>query len=85
MIYQLRWKTEPGLRGLSCSEFGASPTTVPDTERGVAVDFASDTERDAFMWQLEEVFGPQRFSNNAAAFETVKAYVLEWAAKRSGE
>jgi len=46
------------------------------------VDFASDAERDAFMRQMEEVFGPQRFSNNAAAFETVKAYVLEWAAKR---
>jgi len=46
------------------------------------VDLANDAERDAFLRQLEEVFGPQRFSNNAAAFETVKAYVLEWATKR---
>ena len=83
MIYQLRWKTEPGLRGLSCSDFAAVPTAAPDNERGVAVEFASDAERDAFMRQLEEVFGPQRFSNNAAAFETVKAYVLEWAAGRA--
>ena len=77
MIYQLRWKTEPGLRGLGCSNFSAAPTAAPDNERGVAVDFASDAERDAFMQQLEEVFGPQRFSNNAAAFETVKAYMLD--------
>jgi hypothetical protein len=41
------------------------------------MDFASDAERDALMRQLEEVFGSQRFSNNAVAFETVKAYVLE--------
>jgi len=81
MIYQLRWKTEPGLRGLSCSDFCAALTAAPDNERGVAVDFVSDAERDAFMQQLEQIFGPQRFSNNAAAFETVKAYVLEWAAK----
>ena len=80
--YQLRWKTEPGLRGLSCSKFSASPTAAPDNDRGVAVDFASDAERDAFLQQLEEVFGAQRFSNNAAAFETVKAYVLEQRAKR---
>jgi hypothetical protein len=83
MIYQLKWKTEPGLRGLSCSEFSAAPTATPDTDRGVAVDFHSEAERDAFLRQLEEVFGPQRFSNNAAAFETVKAYVLEQAAKRN--
>ena len=82
MMYQLRWKTEPGLRGLGCSEFSAAATNAPDNERGVAVDFQSDAERDAFLRQLEEVFAPQRFSNNAAAFETVKAYVLEWAAKR---
>ncbi len=82
MIYQLRWKTEPGLRGLSCSEFSAIETSTPDNERGVAVEFASEAERDAFLKQLEEVFGPQRFSNNAAAFETVKAYVLDQIAKK---
>jgi hypothetical protein len=83
MIYQLRWKTDPGLRGLSCSDFSAAPTAAPDNERGVAVDFVSDAERDAFLRQLEEVFGAQRFSNNAAAFETVKAYVLEQRARRT--
>ena len=87
MLYQLRWKTEPGLRGLSCSGFGAGPIPQagPATEGRVVVDFASDAERDAFLQNVEEVFGPQRFSNNASAFETVKAYVLEWAAKRTGE
>ena len=84
MIYQLGWKTEPGLRGLSCSEFSAAETSAPDNERGVAVDFASEAEKDAFLRQLEAYFASQRFSNNAAAFETVKAYVLEQRAKRSG-
>lgn len=83
--YQLRWKTEPGLRGLCCSEFQAMQIpagSAPDNERGVAVEFASDAERDAFLRRLEETFAAQRFSNNAAAFETVKAYALEQLAKR---
>ena len=83
MTYQLVWKTEPGLRGLACREFRAVPTQVPDNERGVAVEFASDAERDALLRQLEEQFAAQRFSNAATAFETVKAFVLEWAAKRA--
>ena len=83
MIYQLGWKTEPGLRGLSCSEFSAAMTSTPDNERGVAVEFASESEKDAYLRQLEEVFGPQRFSNNATAFESVKAYVLEQRAKQN--
>ncbi len=37
MMYQLGWSTLPGLRGLSCSEFRATPTAVPDNERGVTV------------------------------------------------
>ena len=82
LIYQLRWKTEPGLRGLSCAEFSAAETSTPDNERGVAVEFASEAEREELLQQLEEYFAMQRFSNNAAAFETVKAYVLDWAAKR---
>jgi hypothetical protein len=83
MIYQLSWKILPGLRGLSCSDFRATATSAPDNERGVAVELASEAERDALLRQLEEHFGPQRFSNNAAAFEAVKSYVLEWAAARS--
>ena len=82
MMHQISWKILPGLRGLSCCEFNAAPTATPDNERGVAIDLRGDTERDALLQQLEAHFGPQRFSNNATAFETVKAYVLEWAAKR---
>ena len=77
MIYQLGWTTLPGLQGLSVSEFCATPTTNPDIERGVAVEFASEAERDAFLRELEEHFATQRFTNAADAFDTVKAYVLE--------
>jgi hypothetical protein len=82
MIYQLGWTTLPGLRGLSVSGFSATPTDAPDNERGVAIEFASDVERDSFVKQLEEHFGSIRFTNSADAFDTVKAYVLEYAAKR---
>jgi hypothetical protein len=82
MIYQLGWTTLPGLRGLSCSEFLATPTTSPDNERGVAVELAGDEERDVFLRQLEEHFAARRFTNSADAFDTVKAYVLEHAAER---
>ena len=82
MIYQLTWKTLPGLRGLACSEFVAVPTTAPDNERGVALEFATGAERDAFLRRLEGAFATQRFSNSAAAFEAVKALALDWAAKR---
>jgi hypothetical protein len=82
MLYQLGWTTLPGLRGLSCSAFRATPTNAPDNERGVAVEFSSDAERDEFLRQLEEYFAARRFTNAADAFDTVKAYVLEHAAKR---
>jgi hypothetical protein len=82
MIYQLGWATLPGLRGLSCSAFRATPTTAPDNERGVAIEFVNEVERDAFLQQLEEHFAARRFTNSADAFDTVKAYILEHAAKR---
>lgn len=82
MIYQLGWATLPGLRGLSVSEFRATPTAAPDTAGGVAIELASASERDALLKQLEEHFGPPRFTNAADAFDSVKAYVLEYAAKR---
>ncbi len=82
MIYQLLWTTLPGLRGLSCSEFRAVPTAQPDYERGVVLEFSSDAERDALLRQLEEHFAAQRFSNNAAAFESVKACALEWCSRK---
>ncbi|MGA2095775.1 MAG: hypothetical protein ABSH39_05705 [Candidatus Acidiferrum sp.] len=72
----------PGLRGLSCSEFRATPTDAPDNERGVAVEFASDAERDEFLRRMEEYFRARRFTNAADAFDTVKACALEYAAKR---
>jgi len=81
MIYQLGWATLPGLRGLSCSEFRAIATAKPDNERGVAIEFATEAERDAFLQQLEEHFAARRFTNSADAFDTVKAYVVEHAAK----
>jgi hypothetical protein len=82
MMCQLGWTTLPGLRGLSCSEFRATPTNAPDNERGVAIEFANDAEREGCLKQLEEHFGPQRFTNAADAFDSVKAHVLEYAAKR---
>lgn len=82
MLYQLGWTTLPGLRGLSCSEFRATPTLTPDAERGVAIEFASDAERDSFLWQLEEYFAARRFLNAGDAFDTVKAYVVEGPPKR---
>ena len=81
MLYQLGWATLPGLRGLSCSGFRAMPTSAPDNERGVAIEFGSDAERDAFLRQLEEHFAARRFTNSADAFDTVKAYAVEHAAK----
>ena len=75
MIYQLGWTTLPGLRGLSVSEFRATPTTAPDNEKGVAVSFASETDCDSFLRHLEDYFAPRRFTNAADAFDTVKAYV----------
>jgi hypothetical protein len=82
MLYQLSWKTLPGLRGLSCSDFSAVPTQSPDNERGVAVELAGDAERDTLLPLLESHFAWQRFSNNAAAFEAVKAFALDWNARR---
>ena len=82
MMYQLGWATLPGLRGLSVSEFRATLTNSPDNERGVGMEFASETERDAFLREIEAAFASRRFTNSADAFDTVKAYVLEHAAKR---
>ena len=77
MFYQLSWTTLPGLRGLSCSEFRATPTTAPDNERGVAVNCANEVDRDSFVAELEAHFGPHRFLNAAAAFDAVRDYVAQ--------
>ncbi len=73
----------PGLRGLSVSQFRAMATEAPDSEHGVAVEFASDAERDAFLREIEAEFAARRFTNTADAFDTVKAYALEHAARHS--
>ena len=81
MLYQLGWTTLPGLRGLNVSEFRAERTETPDTEHGVAVEFANDAECEAFLRAAEAEFAERRFSNAADAFDTVKAYVFERAGK----
>lgn len=83
MVYQVGWTTLPGLQGLSVSEFRATPTGAPDNEHGVAMVFASDAECNAFLREIEAAFAARRFTNAADAFDTVKAYALEHAAKRT--
>jgi hypothetical protein len=82
MMYQLGWATLPGLRGLSCSDFRATPTDAPDNQGGVAVDIGSDAAREKLLRQLEVHFAALRFTNAADAFDTVKAYVLAATAKQ---
>jgi len=84
MLYQLGWTTLPGIKGLSCSEFRATPTGEPDNTRGVALDFATELERDEFLRQTEANFAWRRFSNAADAFDTVKAWVLARSAESKG-
>ena len=80
MMFQLGWTTLPGLRGLSVSEFRATPTASPDQAAGVAMEFASQAECDQFLREIETAFAARRFTNAADAFDTVKAYALERAA-----
>ncbi|HEY4977886.1 MAG TPA: hypothetical protein VII25_01855 [Candidatus Acidoferrum sp.] len=77
MLYRLGWTTLPGLRGLSVSEFRATLTTAPDTEKGVAVEFAGEAARDAFLRDIEAEFATRRFTNAADAFDTVKAFAVD--------
>jgi hypothetical protein len=84
MLYQLGWTTLPGLRGLSVSKFRVTPTDAPDIERGVAIEFSSDAERDEFLRRIEAEFAPHRFTNTADAFDTVKAWALEHVGKGKG-
>ena len=85
MMYQLGWTTLPGLRGISCSDFRATRTTTPDNERGVAIEFTTDAERDEFMLKIEEHFAARRFTNAADAFDTVKAWTSGWGGKITAE
>jgi len=83
VLYQIGWATLPGLRGLSVSGFCATPTDAPDNERGVAVEFADEAERDEFLRRIAAEFAARRFTNAADAFDTVKAYVIDRAPKRA--
>jgi hypothetical protein len=82
VIYQLGWTTLPGLRGLRVSKFCATLTANPDKEGSVAVEFTGEQERDDFLRHLEQHFAARRFTNTADAFDTVKAYAVEYAARR---
>ena len=82
MLYQLGWSTLPGLHGLACSDFRATPVTVPDNERGVAIEIATEAQRDTLVQQLEAHFAAKRFTNAADAFDTVKVFILEQSAKQ---
>jgi hypothetical protein len=79
--YQIGWTTLPGLRGLSVSEFRATPTNAPDNQRGVAIEFAVAAECEEFLKAAEAEFAAKRFSNTADAFDTVKAWALARAAQ----
>jgi hypothetical protein len=82
VIYQISWQTLPGLRGISCSEFRATPTATPDNERGAAVEFVNESDCNNFVQQLEGHFGARRFTNAADAFDVVKAYIVEQSTRR---
>jgi len=81
MLYQLGWATLRAT-GLSVSEFRAIPTDAPDNERGVAIEFADEDERDAFLRETESAFARRRFTNAADAFDTVRRTC--WSARPDG-
>jgi hypothetical protein len=82
MLYQLGWSTLPGLRGLACGDFRATPTATPDNQGGVAIEIASEAQRDRLLQQLEDYFSAKRFTNAADAFDTVKSFILDQTAKQ---
>jgi hypothetical protein len=82
MFYQISWTTLPGLRGLACSEFCATPTTAPDNQRGVAMECAGQAESAELVAELEAHFGPMRFLNASAAFDAVKDYIAQRMARQ---
>ncbi len=81
MFYQFGWSTLPGLRGLACGDFRATPIAVPDNEHGVAIEIATEARRDQLLCQLEAHFAAKRFSNAADAFDSVKVFILDQSAR----
>jgi hypothetical protein len=77
MLFQLSWETAPGLGGMRCEGFRAIETARPDATGGVAVECSDAGEAERLARVLEEYFAKKRFPNAAAAFEAVKAFVLE--------
>ena len=69
---------------MSVSEFRATPTDAPENDRGVAIEFASEAERETFLREIEAAFAARRFTNSADAFDTVKAWALERVVKGRG-
>ena len=51
----------------------------------MAIRFASDAERETFLASLEQNFAARRFTSASDAFDTVKAYTQERAARREIE
>jgi hypothetical protein len=85
MIWQLGWTTLPGLRGLSVSDFRATPTDAPDNDRGVALEFANEAQSKKFLARLEAEFAARRFTNAAEAFDSVKAWALAHGVGNDGD
>jgi len=48
----------------------------------LALEFATEAQRDVFLRRLEEHFASKRFTNAADAFDTVKAVASELAHQR---
>ena len=71
------------MRGLACGDFRATPTAAPDNERGVAIEIATEEQRDTLLQQLKDHFGAKRFTNAADAFDSVKAFISDHAAQQS--
>ncbi|HKM81741.1 MAG TPA: hypothetical protein VJY15_12355 [Candidatus Acidoferrum sp.] len=60
------------------SEFRVTATAAPDNEKGVAIGFANEAERDSFLRLIEAEFATRRFTNAADAFDCVKAFAVGW-------
>ena len=82
MLYQLGWSTLPGLRGLACSDFRATPTAAFDNDHGVVIEIATEAQRDNLLRQLDEYFSAKRFTNAADAFDSVRAFALDQSARQ---
>ena len=72
----------PGLRGLACSAFRVTPAVAPDNKHNMAIELTNDTKHNEFLQHLEKHFSSRHFNNATNAFNTVKTFILERAAKQ---